>query len=93
VQEAASTMGKKRWKKVSKKERSALMTAARAAVKNPYTGGRKRLEDRCYCGKSSRHTATLRAFGCCKKAGMFPGQEKKSIFVLEIGHDNVTYRK
>jgi hypothetical protein len=75
VQQAASVMGKKRWKKVSKKERSALMSAARAAVINPYTGGRKRLADRCYCGRTTRHTAELRAFDCCKKAGLFPGRE------------------
>ena len=72
---AAAMMVERRWKNTTKKERSELMRQAALQRKNPYVGGRKRLADRCYCGKTSRHTAELRCFDCCKRAGLYPGKE------------------
>ena len=78
MQLGASLMSKKRWKKMTKTARSEFMSAASLKVKNRYKGGRPRSTERCYCGMRSLHSATLRAFDCCKKAGVFPGQEQKS---------------
>jgi hypothetical protein len=75
LQLAAAMMVERRWKNTTKAERSELMRQAALKRKKPYVGGRKRLPDRCYCGKNSRHTAELRSFDCCKRAGLYPGKE------------------
>jgi hypothetical protein len=75
VQEAAALMVKQRWRKMTKEARSEFMRQAALKRKKPYVGGRKKVADRCYCGKTSRHTAELRSFDCCKRAGLYPGKE------------------
>lgn len=71
VSAAASAMSKAHWEKVSADDRSAILKAVRA-----HGGGRQRSEDRCYCGQRSRHSAELRRFDCCKRAGKFPEDAK-----------------
>jgi hypothetical protein len=72
VQLGAAAMGRARWKGVSKEERSRILKAARA-----HGGGRSRSEDRCYCGARTWHSATIRRFDCCKRAGKFPAGRQK----------------
>jgi hypothetical protein len=72
VQLGAAAMGRARWKGVSKEERSRILKAARARG-----GGRPRSEDRCYCGARTWHSATIRRFDCCKRAGKFPAGKQE----------------
>jgi hypothetical protein len=65
----SADMARKRWAKVGKRERSAIMTAVRAKNQNP---GRKKDTERCYCGAHALHTARVRRFDCCKRAGVYP---------------------
>lgn len=79
--EAASLMGRARWEKTpDAKERSKLMRKVRAARSNApggRNGGRKKYEDRCYCGLKSWKTGMIRRFDCCKRAGRYPAQGGK----------------
>ena len=68
VESAASALSRGRWAKIKPKERSRLMKAARRAPGS----GRQRSADRCYCGANSKTRAIMRAFDCCKRAGLFP---------------------
>jgi hypothetical protein len=63
----ARAMSHARWAKVPAAKRRQIMQKVRA-----HGGGRKRDPDRCYCGAHTWHTATLRGFDCCKRAGKFP---------------------
>ena len=65
----ATAMSKARWAKVSQRDRSKILKAVRASPGS----GRQRSPDRCFCGERTRHSAELRAFDCCKRAGKFPG--------------------
>jgi hypothetical protein len=75
---AASLLSKMRWEKMpDAKERSKLMRkvrAARSGAPAGRNGGRKKLEDRCYCGLVSWKTGVSRYFNCCKRAGKYPGK-------------------
>jgi hypothetical protein len=73
---AATMLAAARWDKMPDgEERSKLMRKVRAARSNApggRNGGRKRLEDRCYCGERSWKTGVTRRFDCCKRAGKYP---------------------
>lgn len=79
--EAASYLGKLRWKDKSAEERTAFMKSVRAKRSNAPGGrsspGRPRSTDRCYCGECTWTRAKARAFGCCKKKGLFPTGKKE----------------
>lgn len=81
AQEAASFLGKLRWKNVPGEERTAFMKQVRAKRSNAPGGrsspGRPRSTDRCYCGELTWTRAVARAFGCCKKKGLFPTGKKE----------------
>ena len=64
---AASALAKRRWKKTTKKQRKQTMRDVRS-----HGGGMPRSAERCYCGATSLHTAKVRKFDCCKRAGKFP---------------------
>jgi hypothetical protein len=80
-QQAASLLSALRWKKMpDAKDRSRLMRkvrAARSSAPGGRNGGRKKLDDRCYCGLVSWKTGVSRLFNCCKRAGKYPGRETK----------------
>jgi hypothetical protein len=67
VTDGARAMAHARWAKIPAAKRRQIMQKVRA-----HGGGRKRDPDRCYCGAHTWHTATLRGFDCCKRAGKFP---------------------
>ena len=80
AEEAASFLGKLRWKGKPTEERSAFMKHVRSKRSNApggRKGGRPRSADRCYCGELTFTRAKARAFGCCKKAGKFPAGKKE----------------
>jgi hypothetical protein len=80
AEEAASLLGKLRWKGKPEKERRVFMKQVRAKRSNApggRNGGRPPSGDRCYCGEMTFKRATARAFGCCKKAGKFPTGKKE----------------
>jgi hypothetical protein len=62
----ARAMAHARWAKIPAAKRRQIMQKVRA-----HGGGRKRDRDRCYCGAHTWHSATLRGFDCCKRAGSF----------------------
>lgn len=65
--EARRAAGAARWAGVGKRARSRQMKAVRAKG-----GGMPRSEGpRCFCGKYTLHSARLRKFDCCKRAGVF----------------------
>lgn len=67
ITEARRAAGEARWAGVSQRQRSKQMKAVRANG-----GGRPRSKaKRCRCGKYTLHSATLRGFDCCKRAGVY----------------------
>jgi hypothetical protein len=78
---AASLLAASRWEKTpDAKERSKLMSkvrAARSSAPGGRNGGRKKLEERCYCGLVSWKTGVARRFNCCKRAGKYPTGKAK----------------
>ncbi len=78
---AASLLSAVRWEKMpDPKERSALMRkvrAKRSSAPGGRNGGRKKHQDRCYCGLKSWNTGKIRNFDCCKRAGKYPAKGGK----------------
>jgi hypothetical protein len=66
---AAVSLGSRGGKaKAAKRTKAQRKQEASRAASFP----RKKDVPRCFCGKRTLHTATLRAFDCCKKAGKYP---------------------
>jgi Asp-tRNA(Asn)/Glu-tRNA(Gln) amidotransferase A subunit family amidase len=74
---AAQSLGRRGGKQYAanhtkEERREAAARAGRGNKGKP----KKPLAPRCYCGKNTRHTAGLRAFACCKKAGIYPSGKR-----------------
>lgn len=67
--EAARAMSQAAWEKITPEQ---LAKRARHARKVGKLGGRPRDAKRCYCGARNWHSATIRRFDCCKRAGKYP---------------------
>ena len=63
---AAARLSRAQWARLTPEERSVRMSAAGKL------GGRPRDLKRCYCGHRNWHSATIRRFDCCKRAGLYP---------------------
>lgn len=72
LSEARRAAGRARWANVGERSRSRQMKKIRANG-----GGRPRGAQRCFCEANTLRSAALRAFDCCKRAGLYPQKRKR----------------